>query len=391
MLEHRFIYLDNAATTVALPQVTAAVTDALTRTFGNPSSAHPKGMEAEKGMREARAIVAAAVGAKPGEIVFTSGGTEGNNLAILGAARARRGRGAHLVTSTIEHSSVLEAMKRLEQEGFAVTYLPVDETGVVRYDDLAAAIRDDTILVSLALVNNEIGSINPIATFTRALSATYPRLLWHVDAVQGVAKVPVDVRELGVDLLTMSGHKVHAPKGIGALFVREGVNLHPLLHGGGQERAIRPGTENLPGILGLAAALAELMVDLEERAARLREFRAFLIQRLSAIESSRLNGRADKQAAPHIVNFSFAGLSGEVLARLLGAKGVYVSTGSACSAKRRAGSHVLQAMRLPDWALQGSIRISLSALTSRAEVEEAAEIIAESVAELRRKGGRRAL
>lgn len=379
------IYLDNAATTPVLPQVAQGVLTAMTEDYGNPSSLHRKGIDAEQRVKDARSAVADALGTWPAEIVFTSGGTEANNLAIWGAVRAYQGRGRHVVTTRIEHSSVLQTCRQLENEGFSVTYLPVDETGHVSAQELASAVQQDTILISIALVNNEIGVVNRLDELSQVARSINPRVIVHTDAVQAFCKIPTDPKALGVDLLSLSGHKINAPKGIGALYVREGVRLAPLMIGGGQESGLRPGTENVPGIVGLGIAAREHVAALTETRTRLEEIKHKTAQALLQIEGSRINGTLGPDSAPHILNVSFAGVGGEVLVRALAARGVYVSSGSACSSRKTGASHVLKAINPPDWVLSGSIRISFSASTQWTEVEPAVEVIKETVSHLRRQ------
>lgn len=379
----REIYLDHAATTLVFPQVVEAMTQAMLGAYGNPSSLHRKGIEAESILKETRSLISKRLGVSAGEIVFTSGGTEGNALAIKGAARARRRRGRHLITSAIEHSSVLNACRDLESEGFTVTYLPVDAEGRVSPADAAAAVTDETTLISVMLVNNEIGTIQPVAAISEAVRRRKRDVLVHVDAVQAFGKLPVLPQALGIDLLTISGHKVHGPKGIGAVYVRKGVQLQSLFGRGSQEGGLRPGTENVPGIAGLGAALKVLGQDDPHKRKRLYELKQRLIDGLLAIEGARLNGAKGEESAPHIANFSFPGVRGEVLLHALEERGVYVSTGSACSSRKAEVSHVLKALGLPEEALESSIRISLSLMTTQEEIDRAVAAIEDAVSALR--------
>lgn len=396
----REVYLDNSATTRARPEVVRAVVSALEELYGNPSSPHGLGLRAERLVREAREAVAGALGAAPGEIVFTSGGTEANNLALLGAAHALQRRGRRVLTSRVEHPSVLRACERLEEEGFEVVYLPVDRCGRVSPDDLAAALTPDTILVSVQHVNNEVGTVQPLEDVARVLGrgpdagegGPGPRLpLWHVDAVQSFGKLPLDVRRLGADLVSLSAHKIHGPKGCGALYVRTGVRLRPLLLGGGQEGGRRSGTENVPGIAGFAAAARLAVAERVEAAARLAALRDRLAEGIrKAVPWARLNGPlaasptgAGAAAAPHILSVAFPGLRGEVLVHALEERGVYASTGAACSARRREPSHVLRALGLDAAAVEGTLRFSLSPLNGEEEVDAAAAAVGEAVAALR--------
>jgi len=378
------IYLDNAATTPPLPEVIEAVNHVLKTAWGNPSSVHTKGVEAERIVAEARRNVAAALRARPDEILFTSGGTEANALAIKGAARARAGRYRHVITAATEHPSVFNAVESLEDEGFSVTVLPVDSEGRVRVEDVLAALRDDTGLVTLMWVNNEVGTLHPVAEIARAVKERRPDVWLHFDAVQAFGKVPIRLDEVPADLLTVSGHKIHGPKGVGALFVREGVRLAPLFGPGTQEKGIRPGTENVPGIAGFGVA-AKAAADMPAEMEKTRALKNLLWERIAAaVPFAVRNGPADEAAsAPHILSVSFPGLRGEVLVHALAERGVYVSTGSACSSRRRKGQRVLKALGLDERRAEGTIRLSLSRLTTAEEVEEAARRIAAVALELR--------
>ncbi len=393
----REIYLDNSATTRARPEVVDAVRAALEDDYGNPSSAHALGVRAERLIKDAREAVAQGLGADPAEIVFTSGGTEANNLAVLGGARALARRGRRVITSRIEHPSVLRACERLEEEGFEVVRLDVDRTGRVSPEDLARALTPDTVLVSIMHVNNEVGTVQPLAEMARVLGrgggrhgdgAGAPRPpLWHVDAVQSFGKLPLDAARLGADLITVSAHKIHGPKGCGALYVRRGVLVRALLVGGGQEGGRRAGTENVPGIAGFGVAARLAATEREAAAERLARLRDRLVAGvLGAVPEARINGplaASGVPAAPHIASVAFPGLRGEVLLHALAERGVYVSTGAACSARRHEPSHVLRALGLDAAALDGTLRFSLSAFTTEAEVDAAVAAVSAAVGDLR--------
>ncbi|HXF81983.1 MAG TPA: cysteine desulfurase family protein [bacterium] len=382
-MAEREIYLDNAATTRPHPAVIEAVTRALAEEWGNPSSLHRKGLAAERLVRAAREAVATTLDASPEEIVFTSGGTEANNLALHGIAQLARGR--HIVTTAVEHSSVLTPLRRLAAAGYDVTELPVDGEGRVFADQVAAALRPETILVSVMAVNNELGTIQPLEAIGRLIRRHAEggrRVYFHVDAVQGWGKLPLRPRLWGVDLLTLSAHKVHGPKGVGALFVRKGVRLTPLLGGGEQEGGVRPGTENVPGIAGLGAAARLLAADLEEVAARLTALRDRLRAHLAAIPDVRINTPA-AGAAPHILNASFPGIRGETLLHRLEMAGIYTSTGSACHSRDPRPSHVLLAIGLAPELATSSLRFSLGRFTTAEEIDAAGRAVADAVAELR--------
>lgn len=381
------IYLDNAATTRADPEVVEEVRRALLVDFGNPSSLHRKGLEAERLMKESRSWIADALGVAASEVVFTSGGTEGNNLAIKGAAAARARRGRHLITTKIEHSSVLNACKDLEDEGFRVTYLEVDAEGRIAPQRVVEALTDETILVSVMHVNNEIGTLEPVEEIARAVKAVSSDVLVHSDGVQAFLKVPLALSRTGVDLYTVSAHKVHGPKGVGALYVKSGVRIRPLFGRGSQEGGLRSGTENVPGIAGFGQAVSRGMNAGSAARERMAALRLRLAERLLAIEGASLNGPLRRDAAPHILNLSFAGVRGEVLVHALEAKGLFVSTGSACSSRRPEVSHVLKALNRSNEVAMGSIRLSLSWSTTAEEVERAASLIEETVAELRKAIG----
>ncbi|OIQ08123.1 cysteine desulfurase IscS [Moorella thermoacetica] len=376
------IYLDNSATTAALPEVAIAVKEMLTENYGNPSSLHGLGIKAEKALGEARRQVAGLIGARPTEIYFTSGGTEANNWALLGIARARRRQGRHLITTAIEHPSILATCRRLEADGFEVTYLPADARGVIRLADLEAALREDTILVSVMSVNNEVGSRQPVADIAR-LVHNRSRAVLHVDHIQGYGKIPLNCREAGIDLMSLSGHKIHGPKGVGALYIKEGLRLEPLLTGGGQEAGQRSGTENTAGIAGFGVAAQLAAADFARRTARMQEIKLELARRLVAeIPGAVINGPPPEEGAPNIINVSFPGVRAEVLVHMLEQRGIYVSTGSACHSRRESASHVLQALHLERWRQDGAIRISLGALNRLEEVEPTMEAFKECVQEL---------
>ena len=346
------IYLDNSATTKPNSACVEAMTAVLTECWGNPSSVHAFGMEAEKLLRRARNQVAAALGAEPERVFFTSGGTEADNWAIFGTAKRLGKRGRHIVTTRVEHHAVLSAMESLEAQGFEVTYLQPDETGYISAERLDAALRPDTILVSVMMVNNESGAVMPIADMVKRTRRKSPLALFHTDAVQGFGKVAFQAKRLGADLISVSGHKVHGPKGVGALYLRPGVNLPPLIMGGGQEQDLRSGTENLPGIVGFGAAVEaqDFAADREKMAKTL----AVLKEKLSAVEGLQLLGKAD---APHILSVSLPGFRSQGIVNCLQDKGFYVSAGSACSRGHR--SHVLSAMGLRNDVIDGAVRLSL--------------------------------
>lgn len=378
----RTVYLDHAATTPVRPEVIDVMMGVLQEEFGNPSSVHQFGQPVRKMIEQARAQTAKAIGANAKEIVFTSGGTEADNLAIIGGARANANKGKHIITSAIEHHAVLDACLHLQKEGFELTLLPVDEYGRVSVEELRRALRNDTVLVSIMHANNEIGTVNPIAEIGKICRAQ--GVLFHTDAVQSVGKIPVDVEALQVDLLTLTGHKIYGPKGTGALYIRNGVKIEPLVHGGGQEKAVRPGTENAAGIAGLGKAIELAAAELEQEAARLTKLREKLIDGvLSGIPGSRLNGHPTERV-PHNANFSFPGVDGQMLIQALDMKGMAASAGSACTSGTVDPSHVLSAIGLERDVALGSVRLSLGKSTSEEDVNYVIDQLQEVVQFLQR-------
>ena len=372
----REIYLDNSATTAVRPEVAAVMQEVLCENYGNPSSLHRRGLLAERVKNEARRVLAEACGVKEKEIFFTSGGTEANNLAIKGAARRFKRRGRHLITTKIEHPSVLYTFRALEDEGFKVTYFDVDENGLVDAKAVAEAVTAETLLVSVMHVNNEVGSIMPVAEIGSLIKQKNPQTLFHVDAVQSFGKLPVQPQKWQADLMTISAHKIHGPKGSGALYRKEGLPLTPLLHGGDQEQGIRPGTENMAGIAGFAVA-ARLMLSQQAENYRymgkLKEI--FLTGLQERLPDMRING----DGAAHILNVTIPGIKGEVLVHALEEDGIYISTGSACHSHRADPSHVLLAMGRTPQEIEASLRISFSAAITMADVEYAVAKISEAV------------
>ncbi len=361
------VYLDNAATTAVSPAVLEAMLPYFTQCFGNASSIHSTGRDARRAVDAARRQVAAAIGALPQEIYFTAGGSESDNWAIKGAAFARKNKGNHIITSAIEHHAVLHTCQWLEKQGFTVTYLPVDEFGRVSVADVEKAITDKTILITIMTANNEIGTIQPIAEIGRL--AKEKGILFHTDAVQAIGAIPVDVNAMNVDMLSMSGHKFHGPKGIGALYIRKGVKIDQFMHGGAQERNQRAGTENLAGIVGMGKAIELAVVGLEENAARMSKMRDKLISTiLATIPDTRLNGHPTERL-PNNVNISFRYIEGEALLLRLDLAGIAGSSGSACTSGSLDPSHVLLAIGLPHEIAHGSLRLSLGTDSTEADVD----------------------
>jgi len=376
------IYLDNSATTRPYPEVVESYAKAAQQFFGNPSSVHKPGIQAEQLLRQARKQISSLLGVKPGELIFTSGGTEGNNTAIKGIAYTYRSRGKHIITTSIEHPSVTNVCEQLKKDGFDITYLPVDEHGRVKISDIKQAIRDDTILVSIMHVNNEVGTIQPIEEIGQLLQ-NYPKIFFHVDQVQGVTKVPLDYYQANVDLATISAHKFHGLKGTGVLFVREGIRFDPLLSGGGQENNFRSGTENTAGIVAMAKALRLAMEASERKIKRMKEIQNYFFTELKKIPEVRVNTPLSF-CAPHIINFSVPGFKTEVLITALSERGVYVSTTSACSVQRNEPSKTLLAMGLGEDLASSSVRISLSFENTLEEAQTAMQAIRECIDELNR-------
>ena len=382
--QKRDIYLDNSATTRCFPEAAALMNEIFLEDYGNPSSMHHRGVTAERRVLEAKKTLAGLLKVKEKNLYFTSCGTESDNLAIIGGALAAQRRGRHLITTRIEHPAVLEAMKYLEAQGFEITYLGVDRDGLVSAEEAAAAMRPDTILVSVMHTNNEIGSVQPIEEIGRAVKAVNPRVLFHVDAVQGFGKSLILPKRMHIDLLAASGHKIHGPKGVGLLYVADGVRLEPLLHGGGQQGGMRSGTENVPGIAGMALAAKLLCGNLDEDRQRLFAMKNRLIDRLREIPDIEFNGRTDETAAPHILSVRVRGVRAEVLLHALEDKGIYVSSGSACSSNHPRPSETLAAIGTPASEMDNSIRMSLSVMNTMEEMDEAAQAVGEIVPLLRK-------
>ena len=382
--QKRDIYLDNSATTRCFPEAAALMNEIFLEDYGNPSSMHHRGVTAERRVLEAKKTLAGLLKVKEKNLYFTSCGTESDNLAIIGGALAAQRRGRHLITTRIEHPAVLEAMKYLEAQGFEITYLGVDRDGLVSAEEAAAAVRPDTILVSVMHTNNEIGSVQPIEEIGRAVKAVNPRVLFHVDAVQGFGKSLILPKRMHIDLLAASGHKIHGPKGVGLLYVADGVRLEPLLHGGGQQGGMRSGTENVPGIAGMALAAKLLCGNLDEDRQRLFAMKNRLIDRLREIPDIEFNGRTDETAAPHILSVRVRGVRAEVLLHALEDKGIYVSSGSACSSNHPRPSETLAAIGTPSSEMDNSIRMSLSVMNTMEEMDEAAQAVGEIVPLLRK-------
>ena len=375
------IYLDNSATTIPDPSVVESFQKTTEQYFANPSSIHQLGGTVEKLLETARRQAASILRVEPDEIIFTSGGTEGNNLAVKGIAFEHRNRGKHIITTAVEHPSVEEACLSLERSGFEVTVLPVDRYGVVAVEDVKKAIRDDTILVSVMHVNNEIGSIQPIEEIGKLLE-NYPKVHFHVDAVQSFGKVPLSLRESGIDLCTFSGHKIHGLKGTGILYVKKGTRLFPLLHGGGQENEVRPGTENVAGAVSFVRAMRLIKEQEQENKDHLQALHDRLWNAFENIDGLHIN--SPENGAPHILNVSVPGIKPEVIIHMLGEKDIFISTKSACSSKQQDESKILVACGFSrDIAISG-LRISLSYHNTVEEIERFLQALKEAVAQFKK-------
>lgn len=381
------IYLDNSATTKPYQEVVDKMVLALTTQYGNPSSIYKKGIEVEREIKEIRRNIARSLGAKETEIYFTSGGTECNNTIIRSVVNLNKKTKNHIISTVIEHPSVLNTLKDLEADGFEVTYLPVGKDGKISLENLKNAIKKETILVSVMHVNNEIGTIQPIEEIGKYLKSLDEKVYFHVDGVQSYAKIKFRPSRYNIDFMSVSGHKLHGPKGIGFMYVKENNRIKPLLTGGGQEIGIRSGTENVPGIYGIGEAIRILNQDLEGTIDKIRGLRDLLKEEILAnIDNVKINSPED--GVCHVLNVSFRGVRGEVLLHYLEQKEIYVSTGSACSSKKK-GSHVLNAIGLTPDEIEGAIRFSLSDLNTKEEIMQTVEVLKESVSDLRMIIGRR--
>lgn len=374
-------YLDNSATTRCSDRACQLMVDLLTKDYGNPSSLHMKGIEAERFVETAKKKIAKTLRVSEKEIIFTSGGTESNNLAIIGAAMANRRAGNHIITTSIEHASVENPMEFLKEQGFEITYLSADENGIISLEELEEAVTEQTILVSMMQVNNEIGAIEPVAEAAELIKKKNPATLIHVDAIQSYGKMYIYPKKLGIDMLSVSGHKIHGPKGSGFLWVKEKTKLKPLILGGGQQKGMRSGTENVPAIAGLGEAAEEIYENLDEKRAHLYGLKQRFIDGIEKLEGTHVNGKTGEDSAPHIVSVSFEGIRSEVLLHSLEDRGVYVSSGSACSSNNHAGkqkgSKTLRNIHLKENLLDSTLRFSFSVHTTEEEIDYALEVLGE--------------
>lgn len=378
------VYLDNSATTAVSPSVRDVMIKTMTQDYGNPSSMHKKGIEAEKYLRSSRETIAKALKGKEKEIIFTSGGTESNNLALIGMAEANKRAGKHLITSKIEHPSVLNTMKYLEEQGFEVTRLPVDGQGHIKLEALREALREDTILVSVMYVNNEIGTLEPIEEISNIIKKKNPHTIFHADAVQAFGKYVIYPKRQGIDALSVSGHKIHGPKGIGFLYVSEQVKIKPILFGGGQQKGMRSGTDNVPGIAGIGEAVRQVYENFEEKTERMYELKDYFIDRLSILENIKLNSQKGRAGAPHIVNISFIGVRSEVMLHALEDRQICVSSGSACASNHSHISETLAGIGLKAEEADSAIRFSICEYTTREELDYTVDVIKELLPVLRK-------
>ncbi len=380
------VYLDNSATTRTFPDVAELMSKIMCEDYGNPSSMHNKGVQAERYVRYGRETLAKILKVNEKEIYFTSGGTESDNLALIGCAMANYRAGKHLITTKIEHPAILQTMHYLEDQGFEVTYLSVNDKGQISLQELQNAMRKDTILVSIMHTNNEIGAVEPIAEAGRLIKSTNPSTLFHVDAVQGFGKYRIYPKRMGIDLLSVSGHKIHGPKGVGFLYIGEKVKIHNIIYGGGQQKNLRSGTENVPGIAGMAKAAEMLYNHMEEDAERLYSLKDYFCEGLRKIPDIRINNPEGMEGAPHIVSLSVAGVRSEVLLHALEDKGIYVSAGSACSSNKphTAGSATMKAIKLPEEFLDSTLRFSMSVYTTREELDYTLQVMYDIIPMLRK-------
>ena len=378
------VYFDNSATTKVLAPVADLVMKVMTEDYGNPSAKHGKGMRAEQYIKEAAEIIAGTLKVSPKEIVFNSGGSESNNMALIETAMANRRAGNHIISTAIEHASVYNPLAYLEEQGFEVTYLPVDHNGHISLEDLERAVRRETILVSVMYVNNEIGAVEPVEEIAKLIHKINPAILFHVDAIQAYGKFVIRPKRQGIDLLSVSGHKIHAPKGIGFLYVDSRVKIKPLIYGGGQQRGLRSGTENVPGIAGLGAAAREMYRDHSERLKRMYEIKDYMISRLGEVEGTTVNSLPGDQSAPQIVSASFSGVRSEVLLHALEEKGIYVSSGSACSSNHPAVSGTLKGIGVKKELLDSTLRFSFGVFNTKDEVDYCISVLQELLPVLRR-------
>lgn len=378
-------YLDNSATTVVVAPVKDIMIKTMCEDFGNPSSLHLKGVDAEKYVKKAREIIAKSIKVDEKEIIFTSGGTESNNLALIGTALANQRAGKHIITTCFEHASVLSTMDFLKNMGFEITYLAVDSDGKIDLNQLKESLRADTILVSVMYVNNEIGAVEPVSEISKIIKAYNPDIVFHVDAIQAYGKYIINPKKQGIDLLSVSGHKIHGPKGSGFLYASGKVKLKPIIYGGGQQKGMRSGTENVPAIAGLGEAVKYSYDNFNEKIEKLYSLKDYFIDEVSKIDNVRINSKKGKESAPHIVSVSFIGVRSEVMLHTLEDRGIFVSAGSACSSnKQKNVSATLKGIGLKPEEIDSTIRFSFCYETTKEEIDYAVDVIKENIAMLRK-------
>ncbi len=378
------VYLDNSATTRCLPEVAALMTHIMCEEYGNPSSLHKKGVESEKYVRHAKEVIAKCLKVQEKEIFFTSGGTESDNIALIGGAYANYRSGRHIITTRIEHPAVLQTCAYLEEQGFEVTYLPVNAKGVINLADLEKAMTRNTILVSIMHTNNEVGAVQPVEQAGELIRHMNPNTLFHVDAVQGFGKFKILPKRMNIDLLSVSAHKIHGPKGVGFLYINEKAKVRPIIFGGGQQKGMRSGTENVPGIAGMARAVEEIFVDFDAKINYLYGLKDHFVKGIRTIDGIRINGPEGRDGAPHVVSVSIQGVRSEVMLHALGDKGIYVSAGSACSSNKPSVSATLKAIGVEKQFLDSTLRFSFSLYTTEAEIDYTVKCMSELVPMLRR-------
>lgn len=376
-------YLDNSATTRVSDDVKNIMVKVMTEDYGNPSSLHMKGVEAERYIKQSREIIARTLKVSEKEILFTSGGTESNNTALIGTAMANKRKGNHIITSMIEHASVSNPVKYLEKQGFRITWLPVDRQGRVNPDDVKEAICDDTILISVMYVNNEIGSVQPIDEIAQIIEQSKKDIIFHVDAIQAYGKIHIYPKRQKIDLMSVSGHKIHGPKGTGFLYIKDKTKINPIIFGGGQEKGMRSGTENVPGIAGLGVACRNADKAIDDKIEKMYGLKDYFIQKISKIEGTQVNSLNGHDSAPHIVSVSFSGVRSEVLLHSLEDRQIYVSAGSACSSNKPAVSATLTGIGLDKELLDSTLRFSFSTDTTKEQLDYTVDVIDELLGKLR--------
>ncbi len=377
-------YFDNSATTRVLDSVMDIVTKTMTVDYANPAAKHIKGMEAENYIRDARSIIAKTLKVADKEILFTSGGSESNNMALIGTAMANKRTGMHIISTNVEHASIYNTLGFLQEQGFEITYLPVDHNGHIDLEQLREAVRPDTILVSVMYVNNEVGSVEPVAEISKVIKAKNPSTIFHVDAIQAYGKYEIRPKKEGIDLLSVSGHKIHGPKGVGFLYIDEKVKIKPLIYGGGQQKGMRSGTENVPGVAGLGVAAAEMYKNHQEKMDYLYELKDYMMKRVTEIDGVVINSQPGRESAPQIVSVSFEGVRSEVLLHALEDRGIYVSSGSACSSNHPGVSGTLKGIGVKQELLDSTLRFSFGMFNKKEEIDYAIEVLKELLPVLRR-------